>query len=364
VLPDQWVDSWRLTDEGKARLLAGEHGEPAGAGRSPTRSRSENSFDAADFVGVCRRPHIMARHRNRWVKPGSGFPRNPSPPAPEAERRVRVPTITDPRGIDFRGLSARLGADTRDGGARDQSDHRRCAPFGVLMDRYLHQLPDDHGADPRRAPGVWRYPGVVIYSNTGVPRRPQQLRGWPFGAGRRAGPDGPPRYGYHLDCCRRATRRFRLTGDPRANLSEWGALGGIVGEACGSYWEVPVIEGRRRNPRFRRAQAFRHGAGELWVGRPLPHARHHRRRKPSSRDPRRLLSPSAGTKSKFFPSARYAAAGDQARRCRLFAAPQFVAVRNGSNCLPPSMGAGCTPIRPCSSRLSPEIKTLPPTGWA
>ena len=51
-----------------------------------------------------------------------------------------------------------------------------------------------------------------------------------------------PRYGYHLDERRRATRRFRLTATPH-DLSEWGALGGIVGEACGSYWEVPVIEG-------------------------------------------------------------------------------------------------------------------------
>jgi predicted aconitase len=51
-----------------------------------------------------------------------------------------------------------------------------------------------------------------------------------------------PRYGYHLDACRRATRRFRLAAAPH-DLSEWGALGGIVGEACGSYWEVPVIEG-------------------------------------------------------------------------------------------------------------------------
>src|SRR6185437_13155485 len=51
-----------------------------------------------------------------------------------------------------------------------------------------------------------------------------------------------PRYGYHLDACRRATRSFRLTSTPR-DLSEWGALGAIVGEACGSYWEVPVIDG-------------------------------------------------------------------------------------------------------------------------
>ena len=38
------------------------------------------------------------------------------------------------------------------------------------------------------------------------------------------------------------TRRFRLTDTPR-EFSEWGAVGGIVGEACGSYWQVPVIEG-------------------------------------------------------------------------------------------------------------------------
>ena len=32
------------------------------------------------------------------------------------------------------------------------------------------------------------------------------------------------------------------------DLSEWGALGGLVGEACGSYWEVPVIEGMDAPP--------------------------------------------------------------------------------------------------------------------
>jgi hypothetical protein len=56
-----------------------------------------------------------------------------------------------------------------------------------------------------------------------------------------------PRYGYHLDDCRRATKRFRLETPPR-DLSEWGALGGIVGRACGSYWEVPLIEGIEAAP--------------------------------------------------------------------------------------------------------------------
>src|ERR1043166_9280616 len=40
----------------------------------------------------------------------------------------------------------------------------------------------------------------------------------------------------------RSTRRFQLEVQPR-DLSEWGALGGIIGRECGSYWEVPLIEG-------------------------------------------------------------------------------------------------------------------------
>jgi predicted aconitase len=56
-----------------------------------------------------------------------------------------------------------------------------------------------------------------------------------------------PRYGYHLDEYRRPTRRFRVAAQPR-DLSEWGALGGIIGRACGSYWEVPLVEGIEEPP--------------------------------------------------------------------------------------------------------------------
>src|SRR5207237_2276221 len=46
---------------------------------------------------------------------------------------------------------------------------------------------------------------------------------------------------------RRATRGFEVAVSPR-DLSEWGALGGIIGEACGSYWQVPVVEGLEAVP--------------------------------------------------------------------------------------------------------------------
>src|ERR1700730_8717806 len=95
--------------------------------------------------------------------------------------------------------------------------------------------------------------------------------------------------------------------------------------------------GRCRNPRFRRAQAFRHGAGELWVGGPLPHARHHRRRSRlrgvpagcSLRRPERNRSLSGALRSR----------GRQARR-RRFCRTAIVAVRNGSSCLRPRWAPG------------------------
>ncbi|MBV8537259.1 MAG: DUF521 domain-containing protein, partial [Alphaproteobacteria bacterium] len=51
-----------------------------------------------------------------------------------------------------------------------------------------------------------------------------------------------PRYGYHLPDKRRGTAAFTLKTPPRS-LSDWGALGGIIGRRLQSYWQVPVLEG-------------------------------------------------------------------------------------------------------------------------
>src|SRR5437588_11689488 len=191
-------------------------------------------FDAADFVPVSQ-AHIMADTESlgeagvRFLEGLAG--------APENERRVRVPTLTDPRGLDV-AVYKRLG----------QSEAMRALEaraidalraFGVLMTdtciNYQTILPPVRGE--HLAMGDT---GVVIYSNSVLGAR-SNFEGGPSALA--AGLTGrTPRYGYHLDACRRATRRFRVTAIPR-DLSQWGALGGIVGEACGSYWEVPLIEG-------------------------------------------------------------------------------------------------------------------------
>ena len=87
--------------------------------------------------------------------------------------------------------------------------------------------------------------GAVIYANSVLGAR-SNFEGGPSALAA-ALTGRTPRYGYHLAACRRATRRFRLLVSPR-DLCEWGAVGGIVGEACGSYWQVPVIEGLTAAP--------------------------------------------------------------------------------------------------------------------
>jgi hypothetical protein len=87
--------------------------------------------------------------------------------------------------------------------------------------------------------------GVVIYCNS-VLGAYSNFEGGPSALA--AGLTGrTPRYGLHLEQNRRATRRFQLEWQPQS-LSDWGALGGIVGARAGSYWEVPVIEGIDSQP--------------------------------------------------------------------------------------------------------------------
>ena len=191
-------------------------------------------FDAEDLVPVSQ-AHIMADTESLG-EAGVRFLEGLAA-APEAARRVRVPTITDPRGIDF-AVYRRLGQ-TAEMAALEARAIEALRAFGVLMtdtcinyQTIMAPIRGEHLA--------YGDTGVVIYSNSVLGAR-SNFEGGPSALAA-ALTGRTPRYGYHLDACRRGTRRFRLGATPR-DLSEWGALGGIVGEGCGSYWEVPVIEG-------------------------------------------------------------------------------------------------------------------------
>jgi predicted aconitase len=227
----------RLTDEEQA-MRAGAFGEPR-RWAVEHQIAVGDFFDAADLVPVAQ-AHIMADTESLG-EAGVEFLESLAS-VPEAQRRVRVPTLTDPRGLDLQTYK-RLGQ-TEAMRALEERAITELRAFGVLMTdtciNYQTIMPPMRGE--HLAMGDT---GVVIYSNSVFGAR-SNFEGGPSALAA-ALTGRTPRYGYHLDECRRATRRFRLEAAPR-DLSEWGALGGIIGQECGSYWEVPLIEGVEEIP--------------------------------------------------------------------------------------------------------------------
>src|SRR5262247_4271584 len=162
--------------------------------------------------------------------------------ADEGQRRVRIPTITDPRGTDFSKASM-LGQT----GAMLDLERRAIAAFvklGVTMtDTCINYQTIQ--APIRHEHVAFGDTGVVIYSNS-VCGALSNFEGGPSALA--AGLTGrTPRYGYHLDAHRAGTCHFVVDCEPR-DFADWGALGGIVGKATNSYWEVPVLVGIDRIP--------------------------------------------------------------------------------------------------------------------
>src|SRR5438477_1368611 len=194
---------------------------------------------ASDFVPVTQ-AHIMADTESLGVAGVEWLERMAA--LPLEQRRVRIPTITDPRGTDF-AAAHRL---------KHQPwmldlERRAIAAFealGVLMTdtciNYQTIMPPVRGEHV-----AYGDTGVVIYSNSVCGAR-SNFEGGPSALS--AGLTGrTPRYGYHLDEHRRATLMINVTWTPR-ELNDWGALGGIVGRLAGDYWQVPVLVGIDRVP--------------------------------------------------------------------------------------------------------------------
>jgi predicted aconitase len=227
----------RLTDEEQA-MRAGAFG-PATQWAIEHQIQVGRYLGAADFVPVSQ-AHIMADTESlgaagvEWLERWASLP--------VTQRRVRVPTITDPRGTDF-AAAHRL---------KQQSwmldlERRAIAAFealGVLMTdtciNYQTIMPPVRGEHV-----AYGDTGVVIYCNSVCGAR-SNFEGGPSALS--AGLTGrTPRYGYHLDAHRQATLLIQVAATPR-ELNDWGALGGIVGRLAGDYWQVPALIGIDRVP--------------------------------------------------------------------------------------------------------------------
>ena len=227
----------RLNDEEQA-MLAGKAG-PARQWAIDHQIRVGRYLGAADFVPVSQ-AHIMADTESLGAAGVEWLERLAT--LPDSERRVRIPTITDPRGTDF-AAAARL---------KQQDwmlalERRAIAAFeslGVLMTdtciNYQTIMPAVRGEHM-----AYGDTGVVIYSNSVLGSR-SNFEGGPSALA--AGLTGrTPRYGYHLPEKRRATLLLHIAFTPR-ELHDWGALGGVVGRIAGDYWQVPALTGIDRVP--------------------------------------------------------------------------------------------------------------------
>jgi predicted aconitase len=196
-------------------------------------------FGAADFVPVTQ-AHIMADTESLgeagvlWLEALAL--------EDGGKARVRVPTITDPRGTDF----SKTGVLKHAGWMLDL-ERRAIEAFrklGVAMTDTCINYQTIQA--PLRGESVaFGDTGVVIYSNSVCGAR-SNFEGGPSALA--AGLIGrTPRYGFHLDAHRRATLRIRADWTPKT-LNYWGALGADDGRLAGNYWAVPVVEGLETPP--------------------------------------------------------------------------------------------------------------------
>ena len=227
----------KLTAE-EADMRAGAFG-PARQWAIEHQIKVGTYLGAADFVPVAQ-AHIMADTESLGE---AGVERLESlATLPEEERRVRIPTITDPRGTDF-AAAHRLKQQPW----MLELERRAISAFealGVLMTdtciNYQTIMPPVCGEHV-----AYGDTGVVIYSNSVCGAR-SNFEGGPSALS--AGLTGrTPRYGYHLDRHRTATLIVDVDWTP-IELNDWGALGGIVGRRAGDYWQVPVLTGIDRVP--------------------------------------------------------------------------------------------------------------------
>ena len=222
-------------DEEERAMLAGDFGRVPQIALQH-QIKVGDFFGAVDFVPVTQ-AHIMADTESlgeagvRWLESLA-----------DAAGRVRIPTITDPRGTDF----AKAGL-LKQAPWMLTLERRTIDAFvrlGVSMtDTCINYQTIQ--APTRRESVAFGDTGVVIYSNSVCGAR-SNFEGGPSALS--AGLTGrTPRYGFHLDSQRQATLRIRVDSTP-ATLNDWGALGGVIGRLAGNYWSVPVVEGLEGAP--------------------------------------------------------------------------------------------------------------------
>jgi predicted aconitase/predicted aconitase with swiveling domain len=235
----------KLNDE-EQDILAGKAG-PVPQQALKHQIKVGDFFAAKDFVPVTQ-AHIMADTESlgeagvQWLEGLAA--------TTEGQHRVRIPTITDPRGTDFAHADW-LGQTS----AMVDLERRAIVAFEKLGVAMTNTCINYQTIQPptRNEHTAFGDTGVVIYANSVCGAR-SNFEGGPSALS--AGLTGrTPRYGFHLPEQRRGTLRIQVDHTP-TSLNGWGGLGGVIGRLAGNYWAVPVIEGIEGAPRSDQLKHF------------------------------------------------------------------------------------------------------------
>lgn len=221
--------------EYEQRTLEGEHGPAAQWGLDYQVKVGE--FFGAERLAKVRSAHIHC-DGEALGEPGVAFLEEWA----DQGARLVVPLTMDPRSTDF-SQALEIG--------QEQSI--------VDQEQRIVKALHDMGAIPSNT--------CINYQTIDVPHLGEHLAWGDTGtviwanavAGARSNFEGGPAalaaaltgrvaaYGFHLPEHRRGTVLVQVRDQPRS-LTDWGALGALVGRAFPDYWEVPVFSGVELNP--------------------------------------------------------------------------------------------------------------------
>ena len=219
-------------------ILSGKHGEPRKLAIEH-QIQIGKFFDAKKMIGISQ-VHIMADTEALGLS-GIQFLENISNHS-ENERKVLVPTITDPRGADFNSYKRiKQSKNFIDMELRAVNAFKKlnvmmtdtCINYQVFMPPVLgeHLAFGDTGSSI--------YANSVLGARTNFEGGPSALAASLTGR--------TPVYGLHLDSKRLANKSFTVSLELN-DLNDWGALGGIIGKQMSSYWDIPIIYGIDQKP--------------------------------------------------------------------------------------------------------------------
>ena len=208
---------------GEVRKLALEHQMQVG-----------KFFDAQSFVEISQ-VHIMADTEALGLA-GIEYLENLAQ-YPDPQKQVWVPTITDPRGSDFKSFK-KIKQNKRfvdmEKRAIDAFKQLNVMMTDTCINYQVFMPPvkGEHLAFGDTGSSI--YANSVLGARTNFEGGPSALAASLTGR--------TPMYGLHIEQNRIPNKFFNLNVRP-TNFSDWGALGGIIGKQMNSYWDIPIIYG-------------------------------------------------------------------------------------------------------------------------